>query len=272
MCPEASGQAEREDGLKITVLVKQVPSSEARIKIAAEGKTIDPAEVAYVINPYDEYAIEAALRLKEKFGGEVIAISAGPAKAEEALRSCLALGADRALLVRDDSLAGGDSAAAARLLAAACRRAEADVILCGKLSIDFENSAVGVQVAEILGIPHVSVVTGLEAGSPDRFEVRREIEGGAEVIEVAPPVVLTANKGLNEPRYASLKGIMAAKKKPLEAVTPADLGIAGDAPAGTTVVGMEYPPARSEGKRATGDAAEAARTLVGWLRDDARIL
>lgn len=257
--------------MKIGVLIKQVPSSEARIKIGADGRSVDPAEVQYVINPYDEYAMEAALQLKEKFGGEVTAISAGTAKAEEALRSCLALGADRAVLIKDDSLASGDSLATARLLAAAVARQELDLLLCGKLSIDVEESAVGVQVAELLGLPHVSVISKLEPVEERRFVVHREIEGGMERIEVELPAVLTANKGLNEPRYASLKGIMAAKKKPLETLDRAALGL-GDAPQSVSLIKLEYPAPRSEGKVFKGEARESVRQVVDLLRQEAKLL
>jgi electron transfer flavoprotein beta subunit len=259
--------------LKIAVMIKQVPSSEARVRIAADGRSLDPAEVQFVVNPYDEYAMEAALQLKEKFGGEVIAISAGTPKAEEALRTCLALGADRALLVRDDALQGADSLGTARALAAACKKAEAELILCGKLSIDQENSAVGVQVAGILGFPHVSVVTKLEVRSETALRVHREIEGGMEVYDVRLPAVLTANKGLNEPRYASLKGIMAAKKKPLETVGLSALGVdPGEVAGRSTLTALEYPPPRGEGKVVKDEARESVRQLVGWLRDQAKVL
>ena len=199
--------------MKIAVLVKQVPSSEARIRLAGDRKSIEPSDVEFVVNPYDEYAIEEALRTKEKFGGEVIAVSFGAAKAEEALRTCLALGADRALLVKDPVPAGGNTLRSARILAAALGTISPDLVLCGKVSIDSENSAVGVQTAEFLGLPHVSAISKCEPIDAGRFRVQREIEGGSEVIEVTLPAVLTADKGLNEPRYASLKGIMMAKKK-----------------------------------------------------------
>ncbi len=259
--------------MKIAVLVKQVPSSEARIRIAPDGRSVDPAEVQFVVNPYDENALEAGLQLKEKFGGEVIVVSAGPVKAEEALRTCLALGADRAVLVRDEALLASDSLGTARALAAACKRLEADLILCGKVAIDLEDSAVGVQVAEILDLPHVSVVSKLEPAAENRFIVHREIEGGAEVIEVDLPAVLTANKGLNEPRYASLKGIMAAKKKPLETLDLAALGLAGAAAgAGTSLAGLEYPPPRAAGKILQGETAETVPQLVSLLKNEAKVL
>ncbi len=259
--------------MKIVVLVKQVPGSEARIRIAGDGRSIDPAEVSFVVNPYDEYALEAGLQLKEKFGGELTAVSAGSPKAEEALRTCLALGADRAVLIRDEAMAAAPCSFVAKALAAVLKKLEPDLILCGKVSIDQENSAVGVEVAEFLDLPHVSVVSKLEATAENRLRVHREIEGGAEVIDVDLPAVLTANKGLNEPRYASLKGIMAAKKKPLESQDLASLGLdAGDMGAGASLAALEYPPPRAAGKVLTGESREAVQKLVALLRDEAKVL
>jgi electron transfer flavoprotein beta subunit len=259
--------------LKIAVLVKQVPSSEASIRVASDGRTIDPADVQWIVNPYDEYALEAALQLKEKFGGEAVAFSLGGAKGEEAMRTCLALGLDRAVLIRDAALSAADAQVSAKVLAAAIRRFEPDLVLGGKLSIDQENSAVGVMVAQFLGLPHVSVVSKLEAESAATLKVHREIEGGAEVVTVDLPAVLTANKGLNEPRYASLKGIMAAKKKPLEVLDIAALGLDPASLEPTAAVqSLEYPPARTEGKVVQGDARDSARELVAYLRDQAKLI
>jgi electron transfer flavoprotein beta subunit len=262
--------------LKIVVLVKLVPSSEARIRIAGDGRSIDPTDVEFLASAYDEYAVEAALQLKERFGGEVVAVSAGPDKAAEMLRkSCLALGVDRAVLVRDPALEQADSLGIARVLAAACRREAPDLILCGKLAIDRENAAVGVQVATLLDLPYVAVVTKLDPTSESSFVVHREIEGGAEEIEVNLPAVLTANKGLNDPRYASLKGIMTAKKKPLDIVDLAALGL--DAPAVAPLVvltSLETPPVRAEqGVIVQGEsAATKVAELVRLLREEAKVL
>jgi electron transfer flavoprotein beta subunit len=265
-----AGRAYVEEGLlKIVVLVKLVPSSEARIRIAADGRSIDPADVELLASAYDEYAVEAALQLKEKFGGEVVAISAGPDKAAEMLRkSCLALGVDRAVLVRDPALDRTDTLGTARALAAACRRETPDLILCGKLAIDQENAAVGPQVAALLDLPHVSVVSNLEPSSESAFVVHREIEGGMEEIEVSLPAVLTANKGMNEPRYASLKGIMTAKKKPLDTVDLAALGLDAQAVAPKAIlVSLKTPPVRADqgiiiqGESAAAKVAELVRLL-----------
>jgi electron transfer flavoprotein beta subunit len=262
--------------LKIVVLVKLVPSSEARIRIAGDGRSIDPADVEFLASAYDEYAVEAALQLKEKFGGEVIAITAGPERAAEMLRkSCLALGVDRALLIRDPALDQADTLGTSRALAAACRRETPDLILCGKLAIDQENAAVGPQVAAILDLPHVAVVSRLEPVSETSFLLHREIEGGMEEIAVVLPAVLTTNKGLNEPRYASLKGIMTAKKKPLDTVDLAALGLDAAAVAPLAVlVSLETPPVRADqGTIIQGESAAAkVAELVRLLREEAKVL
>lgn len=262
--------------MKIVVLVKLVPSSEARIRIAGDGRSIDPADVEFLVSAYDEYAVEAALQLKERFDGEVVAVCVGPDKAAEMLRkSCLALGVDRAVLVRDPALDQADTLGVARALAAVCRRETPDLVLCGKLAIDQENSAVGVQVAALLDLPYVSVVSKLEPISETSFAVQREIEGGAEEIEVALPAVLTTNKGLNEPRYASLKGIMTAKKKPLDVVDLAALGLEAAAVAPKTVlVSLATPPARADqGTIIQGESAtEKVAELVRLLREEAKVL
>lgn len=257
----------------IAILVKQVPSSEARIRIVESGSSIDTADVEFVINPYDEYALEAGMQLKEKFGGETIAVVLGPEDADRTLRECLALGVDRAVRVWDPSLAGGCVSIKARAIAAACSHLKPDLVLCGKLSIDEENSALGVQVAEYLEMPHVSVVSQLEAESETRFLVHREIEGGTEIWEVDLPAVITANKGLNEPRRKTIKGIMAAKKKPVELLGQAGPGPdAGRDETCATLRAMEYPPPRKPGEILQGTPGEAVSLLVRKLRDEVKVL
>lgn len=262
--------------MKIVVLVKQVPSSEARIQVAPDGRSIDASSIEHVVNPYDEYAMEAALQLKDKFQAEVIAVSAGGPKVDEALRTCLALGADRAVAVRDDALTGSDASGVARALAAAARKLEADVVLAGKIGIDEENAATGLLVAEYLGWPHVSVVSKLEFTDERHAKIQREIEGGAEEWAIELPAVLTANKGLNEPRYPSLKGIMMAKKKPLDAWDLAALGLSsaevGATAARVKVVALEPPPSRAAGQIFSGDAAEASRKVVAALKGERKLL
>ncbi len=262
--------------MNIAVLIKQVPSSEARIKIAADGRSIEPGDVEYVINPYDEYAVEAALQLKEKFGGEVVVVAMGPARVEDAIRTCLALGADRGVVLKDEALLGGDALSTARVLSAAVRKLGSDLVLCGKLSIDEENSAVGVEVAELLSWPHVSVVTSAEWIDDKHVKVSREIEAASEEIEVELPAVLTANKGLNEPRYPSLKGIMAAKKKPMEAWDLAALGIeaalVGVGASRVKVSALEPPSPRAAGQVWSGDPHEVVSKLINALKNERKLI
>ena len=262
--------------LKIAVLIKQVPSSEARIRVGGDGRSVDTDGVEYVVNPYDEFAMEAALQAKEKFGGEVVVLGLGGAKVEESLRQCLALGADQAIVLRDPAFEGSDSLGVARILSAALGTVGPNLVFCGKVGIDRDAAAVGVMVAELLDLPHVSVVSQLEWIDETRCRVGREIEGGSETVEVTLPAVLAASKGLNEPRYASLKGIMMAKKKPMEVRDAAALGIdvatIGSAAALTQIVSMEPPPERSAGRILKGEPAEMVQELVGLLRDEAKVL
>ena len=262
--------------MDLVVCVKQVPSSEARITIAADGRSIDRTNVEMVVNPYDEYAIEEGLRTREKFGGTLTVVSLGPAKAEEALRTCLALGADRALIAKEESLQDGDFIGTARVLAEAIRPLKPDLVLCGKVSIDVENNGVGIALAEMLGLPHVSVVSKIEWKDERHLTAHREIEGSTEVVEVELPVLLTANKGLNEPRYPSLPGIMKAKKKPIEEVTGATIGcdpaVVGSAGSRLRLTRLEPPPARAAGKILSGEARESALAVLKALREERKLL
>ena len=262
--------------MKIAVLIKQVPNSEAKIRVGADGRSIDTDGVEYVVNPYDEYAMEAALQAKEKFGGEVVVLGLGGAKVEESLRQCLALGADQAVVLRDPAFDGSDSLGVARILATALKAVEPNLVLCGKVGIDRDAASVGVMVAELLDLPHVSVVTELEWIGETSCKVGREIEGGSETLEVRLPAVLAANKGLNEPRYASLKGIMMAKKKPMEVKDAAalgiDIGTVGSAAALTQIVKMEPPAERAAGRMLQGEPAQMVQDLVKLLKDEAKVL
>lgn len=257
--------------MKIIVLIKQTFDTEAKIAIDDSGQ-ISRQGVSLIINPYDEYAVEEALRLKEKNGGEVTVVSAGAPTAQDALRQALAMGADKAVLITDPALEGGDEFTAATALAKAVGTLEYDLVLAGWRAIDDGSAQVAVRVAEINGLPHVNVVTKLEV-SGDKAMATREIEGGSEVVEVPLPAVITAQKGLNEPRYPSMKGIMQAKKKPMQKLALADLGLdaAGVAP---KVKAMSYflPSPRAAGKVIPGEAADAARELCRLLREEAKII
>ena len=258
-----SGRAAERSKLIQVVCIKQVADTETRVKIAPDGKSLDPVGVTWILNPYDEFAIEKALRVKEQAGGEVIAVSLGPAGVQTALRGVLALGADRAIHVRHDGPAL-DSLAVARALAEAVKPLAPGLVWFGKQAVDDDAAQVGPMLATLLSMPCVTVVAAfaLEGG---KATLEREIEGGREVIEVVLPAVLTTDKGLNEPRYASLKGIMAAKKKPIEE-RPAASGEAA-----LEVVSLSLPPARGAG-RIVGEGPAAVPELVRLLREEARVI
>ena len=250
--------------MKIAVCVKRVPDTEARIKIAPDGKAIDESGVKFVLNPYDEYAVEAALRLKEQAGaGEVVIVTVGGDSSQETIRTALAMGADRGVLLKVDAVPL-DPVPVGRALADELRGGGFDLVLCGKLAVDDSSHATGLVVAELLGIPSVGAVTRL-AIADGKGSAEREVEGGVEVVEFALPAVATTDKGLNEPRYPALKGIMAAKKKPLE-TKPVAL-----AAAGLDVIGLAYPPERQAG-RIVGEGADAVPALIEALRTEAKVL
>lgn len=250
--------------MKIAVCIKRVPDSETRVKVSADGKSLDEAGVKFVMNPYDEFAVEEALRRKEKAGtGEVVVLCLGPAAAQETIRTALAMGADRGILLQADKIPA-DSFEVAKLIAAELKSASWDLILFGRMAIDDYNHQVGTLVAELLDLPSVSAVSHLDIDGT-KAVAEREIEGGIEVVELPLPAVITADKGLNEPRYPALKGIMAAKKKPLE-LKPVQ------ASAGSIeVVALTPPPDRKEGK-IVGEGAAAVSELVRLLREEAKVL
>ncbi|HLQ59998.1 MAG TPA: electron transfer flavoprotein subunit beta/FixA family protein [Gemmatimonadales bacterium] len=250
--------------MKIAVCIKRVPDSETRVKIAADGKSLDEAGVKFVLNPYDEFAVEEALRRKEKAGtGEVVVVCLGPAAAQETLRTALAMGADRGVLLQADKIPI-DPLEVAKVIATELKSTTWDLILFGRMAIDDYNTQVGPLVAELLGLPCVTAVSHLDIDGT-KGVAEREIEGGIEVVDFPLPAVLTADKGLNEPRYPALKGIMAAKKKPLE-VKPVQPG--GGA---LEVVALTPPPERKEG-RIVGEGAGAVGELVRLLREEAKVL
>ncbi|MEK6755605.1 MAG: electron transfer flavoprotein subunit beta/FixA family protein [Bacteroidota bacterium] len=248
--------------MKLAVCINHVPDTAAKINVGSDGKSIDKSGVTYIINPYDEFAIEECLKLKEKNGGDVIVISLGGDTHKETLRKALAMGVDKAVLLKDDSIR--DSFAVARALADYLKELSPDVIFFGKQSVDYDDSAVGLMVAEMLGLPSVAVVVKLEV-TDGKAIAEREIEGGQEVVETRLPAVFTAQKGLNEPRYPSLKGIMGAKSKPIEerAASPAQIKV--------EVLGMQKPPARPVG-RIVGTDVSAVPELVRLLHEEAKVI
>jgi len=258
--------------------MKQVPDTEAQIRVKPDGSGIVDGDIKFVMNPYDEYGVEEALLLKEKFGGTVTIVCLGPERAVEAIRTGLAMGADKAVHLDDPAFEGGDAFSTAKALAAAIKGMECDLIFCGKQAIDDDLAQVGSALAEMLGIPQVVVVTKVEVSEDTKkANVNRQIIGGEEIIEVPLPAVLTAQKGLNEPRYASLPGIMKAKKKEVKSVKVADLGLdssaVGAAGAKTKIIKMYSPPQREAGKIIEGETAEeTAPKLAKLLREEAKAI
>ncbi|HUK61703.1 MAG TPA: electron transfer flavoprotein subunit beta/FixA family protein [Dongiaceae bacterium] len=246
------------------VCIKQVADTETRVKVGADGRSLDPTGVTWIMNPYDEFALEQALRVKEKLGaGEVVALSLGGAGVQTTLRNALAIGADRAIHLKSDT-AQPDSLQVARAIAAAIRDLGVQITWFGKQAVDDDAAQVGPMVATLLGAPCVTVVAAMELDG-SAVKVEREIEGGREVIVCPLPCVLTADKGLNEPRYASLKGIMAAKKKPIEEKA-AELGEPG-----LEIVSMTLPATRAAG-RVVGEGVPAIPELLRLLREEAKVI
>jgi electron transfer flavoprotein beta subunit len=245
------------------VCIKQVADTETRVKIAADGRSLEPAGVTWILNPYDEFAVEQALQAREKAGaGEVVVVSVGGAGVQTTLRNALAMGADRAILLKTDAVP--DPLAAASAIVAEIRGLSPSLVWFGKQAVDDDAAQVGPMVAEMLGLPCVTVVCKFELAG-DKALVEREIEGGRERVEVTLPAVFTTDKGLNTPRYASLKGIMAAKKKTIEE-KPAALGEAG-----LEVLALELPKARGAG-RIVGEGVGAIPELLRALREEARVI
>ncbi len=258
--------------MKIVVCVKYVPDTAIKVKIAPDGKAVNLADVSFVVNPYDEFAVEEALRIKEKSGGEVIVIGAGGEKASAGIRTCLAMGADSGVLVQDEALERADSFAVGTVLARVCRELSPDLILFGKHAIGVDNGQVPAVVAELLNLPQVSVIVKLEL-LDGKFRAEREIEGAREIVEGSLPAVLTAQKDLNTPRYASLKGIMAAKKKTISVRTADSLGLTPqDLQPRLSIEEITIPPMRPPGKILTGEVSETVVELVRLLHQEAKII
>jgi electron transfer flavoprotein beta subunit len=259
--------------LKIIVCVKQVPDTETRVKIAPEGNALVEADVNWIVSPFDEFAVEEALRIKEAKGGEVVLVSLGPERVQSALRNGLAMGADSAVHVKDALFEATDTLGTARALAAAIRTlAPFDLVLTGQQGVGGDHSQIPGLLAELLDLPQVTVAVKLEIGE-GKASVEREIEGGRETWETSLPAVISAQKGMNEPRYASLKGIMAAKKKPIDVKDAAALGLdAGALAPRTKVVTMELPPARPPVKMIDGDPEAQAKELLRLLHEEAKVI
>jgi electron transfer flavoprotein beta subunit len=258
--------------MKIAVCVKQVPDTETRVRIAPDGKGIVESDVNWVVSPYDEFAIEEALRIKEKSGGEVVLVALGPDRVQSALRSGLAMGADAAVHLKDPLFDAADTFGVGRALAAAIKGLGADLVLTGQTGVGGDNGQVPGLVAAFLDLPQVTMAVKMEV-QDGKATIEREIEGAHEVWETSLPAVVSAQKGLNEPRYASLKGIMAAKKKPIDTKDAAALGLSAEQLAPKTeVVAMELPPARAAVRLIEGDADTQVKELLRVLHEEAKVI
>lgn len=278
--------------MKSIVIIRQTPDTEAKINVVSSGDSIDPEGIKWIMNPYDEYAVEEAIRLKEKNGGEVVLIAMGPGRSIEAIRTGLAMGADTAVHIKDDNFAFADPFAIGKVIAQEIKNiGDYDIILTGKKMIDEETGQVGIQVAQELGIPHVSIVTSLEVNAEGKTaKAEKEIEGGQMVVEVPLPSLITCEKGLNEPRYASLPGIMKAKKKPVKEVAVGDidtgsLGLSAEAlgKAGARIVNTKYEIPSIERKLTVlkgsqsdmvkdAEIQSTSSELVKLLREEAKVI
>jgi electron transfer flavoprotein beta subunit len=262
--------------MNIVICVKQVPDTETKIRVK-DGQ-VDHSETKYVVNPYDEYAIEEGLLIKERLGeGKITLLSVGPERAKDALKSGLAVGAEEAIHLVDEAFEGSDPYATALILSKALAKLDYDIIFCGKQGVDEDHAQVGIILAELLGIPHVSVVTKLEIAEDGKSIVaHREVEGGHAAVEAPLPAVITAQKGLNEPRYASIKGIMAVKKKVIPEWNAGEIGVdaanVGSGAAKVSFVEVTLPPERESGKVFDEDPVQDAIKVAHLLRDEAKIL
>ncbi len=249
--------------MKIIVCVSIVPDSTTKIKVSDSNKSIDESGVSYILNPYDEFAVEEALKLREKNGGEIIAVSYGTEKSKDAIKKAFQMGADKGVFIKslsDDF----DSFNVAKNLSQFIKGQNADIILFGKQSIDFDGLLIPSMVSEILNIPCVSVVVKLDIEN-GKVTAEREIEGGKEIIESKLPLVIGTQKGINEPRYPNLKSIMAAKSKPIEEI-PASYNDNK-----VSIIEMKLPPAKSSGKIFTNGKDDVSE-LVRLLREEAKVI
>lgn len=265
--------------MNIVVLLKQTPDTESVIRIAGDGKSIVTNDLKWIINPYDEFAVEAALRLKEKHGGTVTIVSWGPQRVVESIRTALAMGADKGVLVDDDALDGSDSLGVAKVLAAAAQELAPDIILCGSRAVDYDAAQRGPMVAELLGWPHLALGVAVDSDGA-KVSIDRPIEGGKVNIDAVLPAVVTlgGSHAVWNPRYASLPGIMKAKKKPLATKKISDLGVdpadCGATAAKIRITALEMPPERTPGRIIDGglDALGKAQELVKALHDEAKVI
>lgn len=257
--------------MNIFVLLKRTFDTEEKIAIANGRIQDDGAE--YIINPYDEYAVEEAIQVRDAQGGEVTVVTVGNEEAEKQLRTALAMGADKAVLINiEDDVEASDQVTTAKVLATYLKEQEPDLIIGGNVAIDNASGQVGPRVAELLGIPYVTTITNLEIDG-DKATVTRDVEGDSEIIETTLPLLVTAQQGLNEPRYPSLPGIMKAKKKPLEELELDDLDLEEeDVEPKTKTIEVYLPPKKEAGKVLEGEIADQVKELVQLLHNEAKVI
>lgn len=257
--------------MNIYVLMKRTFDTEEKITLSGGQINEDGAE--FIINPYDEYAIEEAIQVRDANGGEVTVISVGNEDTEKQLRTALAMGADKAVLINtEDDVENGDQFTTAKILAQYLKDKEVDLILGGNVAIDNASGQVGPRVAELLNIPYVTTITKLEINGTS-VTVTRDVEGDSEVIETSLPLLVTAQQGLNEPRYPSLPGIMKAKKKPLEELELDDLDLEeDDVEAKTKTIEIYLPAKKEAGKVLSGELTDQVKELVSLLHTEAKVI
>lgn len=262
--------------MNVVVCIKQVPDTEQPIRVKPDGSGIEEQGLNWILNYYDEHAVEEALRVREKHGGTVTVVCVGPARASEALRTALAMGADEAVHVADPALEGADHLGVARVLARVLGQLRYDLVLCGRLATDDNASVVGSALAEYLGLPQATAISKLDI-QDGLATVEREVEGGVEVLQVPLPAVFTVERTINEPRYPTLPGIMKAKRKEIRTFTLPDLGLSaeevGPEAARVRYARFEPPPRREAGRVVTPDSPEeGARLIAEFLQETAKVL
>ncbi|CAN2042610.1 Electron transfer flavoprotein subunit beta [Candidatus Magnetomoraceae bacterium gMMP-15] len=259
--------------MEIFVLMKHVPDTASIIRINDDGQSIRTDDIKWVMNPYDEIAVEEALKIKEKSKGTVTVLSVGPDKAADTIRKAMAMGADKGILINDPAALESDSIGIARILASVLKDTNFDLIIAGQRAVDGDQYQVGPAVAEFLNIPQVSLVTKVDI-EDKKIVCDQSVEGGTLTVESSLPALFTTQKGLNEPRYTSMAGIMKAKKKPLEKKSLADIGVdPAQLEAKTQIIAMKLPPERKAGIIIKGESAqEKAAALVKALHEDAKVI
>ena len=261
--------------MNIVVIIRQTPDTETKIKLGGESNKIDNTGITWIINPYDEFALEKGLKIKEQINaGEVVLLACGSSRTEEAIRQGLAMGANRAVFIKDDALEYADAYTVSKLIASELKNMQFDLVLSGKKVIDLETSQIPIFVAEELGLTHVSFVMRFNEidATNKKVTVDREAEGSHEIIEVQLPALITCDRGEDFPRYASIAGIMKAKKKEIKEISIQHSALSIQQETRTEIVSLELPPSRKEAKIFEGEIPEKVASLVEALREEAKVI